>query len=900
MKKLLLFLLVAVMMLGCFISVSAKEETTINVLEDAFVKKGEADINFGGEPTIDLKSNNGDLTRYGYLKFDISSLVGVTDYTCIDLELTVETRQPEMPMATVEVYGAANKWSESSLNFNIQPKSYDYITANTEITDKSNKSYLFSITDYIRQALANGETEISLYLVENTPDMNQRTNFYSKENGEAEKAPKLIVYYGTKTDDQTYGKPPYVYVPSQNGIDTFIGKPTTFTYISADADTYVEGGKNMHNNYGREEILDFKAKNGSSTSLYRVALIRFDISSLEGPVTLAEFSLNCKTMEAEGTYTALDIFGCDPYSWEEDEVTFSTRPAKEDYVASYDVVLPGVITIDITNYVNEAIANKEKMIALFLDGDDTQPLRLNFDSKESSGIAPMLFVKQGELNFATNVVYEGENPWDVAAEGVSAWFNRWEEIKALGDHEYTAVVKDAEEYSVVVDGADSANGYETKYIARNTRTLDTLKNFTENNAETAIYDIYGGLMDESMRQEATGFFYTKKIGDRWWTFDPLGYPFYRVACVQVIPGESKNHKAAVVSTHGSDEAWAVYVTDRLKDLGFNSTGGWSNTKLLLNAQEPLAQTEILSVLNMYCSEVGLNLESHGSTEMVGNVLPVFDPTFETYTDKRISSKVAAYANKPYIYGWMSDNELPDELDMLDAALEFDPNNPMLVYSYATAWTFMYLKTGKEDVSLADVTDELRTEFRAMLYNKYYEVVSYNLEKYDPEHLYMGSRLLVRLINDEYLMRVSGYYCDVITMNYYFTWEADPDYMANFEKWSGKPFIVTEWYAKGMDVWEQDERITNKSGAGFTVRTQEDRGLFYQNYALMLLEAKNCVGFDWFRLWDNDPENLDVDSSNRDANKGIYSNTYEEYTALTSAMEKLNNQKYYLINFFDER
>jgi hypothetical protein len=61
-----------------------------------------------------------------------------------------------------------------------------------------------------------------------------------------------------------------------------------------------------------------------------------------------------------------------------------------------------------------------------------------------------------------------------------------------------------------------------------------------------------------------------------------------------------------------------------------------------------------------------------------------------------------------------------------------------------------------------------------------------------------------------------------------------------------------------------------------------------------------VGFDWFKYWDNDPTDLDVDPSNRNANKGIYTNEYEEYTELTSMMERLNNQKYRLIEFFDGR
>ena len=41
-------------------------------------------------------------------------------------------------------------------------------------------------------------------------------------------------------------------------------------------------------------------------------------------------------------------------------------------------------------------------------------------------------------------------------------------------------------------------------------------------------------------------------------------------------------------------------------------------------------------------------------------------------------------------------------------------------------------------------------------------------------------------------------------------------------------------------------------------------------------------------------------SNRNANKGIYSNDWEEYTDLTEQMQFLNQNIYTLIKFFDER
>jgi hypothetical protein len=87
-------------------------------------------------------------------------------------------------------------------------------------------------------------------------------------------------------------------------------------------------------------------------------------------------------------------------------------------------------------------------------------------------------------------------------------------------------------------------------------------------------------------------------------------------------------------------------------------------------------------------------------------------------------------------------------------------------------------------------------------------------------------------------------------------------MQNWYNWSGKPFLVTEFYTKGMD-----SGLGNTTGAGWIVPEQKDRGYFYQNFVNELIKAKTCVGWHWFTYMDNDPENPNSDASNKDSNKG---------------------------------
>jgi hypothetical protein len=118
-----------------------------------------------------------------------------------------------------------------------------------------------------------------------------------------------------------------------------------------------------------------------------------------------------------------------------------------------------------------------------------------------------------------------------------------------------------------------------------------------------------------------------------------------------------------------------------------------------------------------------------------------------------------------------------------------------------------------------------------------------------------------------------------------------------EMWASeakKPVIITEWYAKGVD-----SGMGNTSGAGWLVKTQRDRGLFYENFTLGLLASKNCVGWHWFKYIDNDPTDRKADPSNTDSNKGILNNRYEPYPPLLESMKAINKRAYGIVERFDQ-
>ena len=199
----------------------------------------------------------------------------------------------------------------------------------------------------------------------------------------------------------------------------------------------------------------------------------------------------------------------------------------------------------------------------------------------------------------------------------------------------------------------------------------------------------------------------------------------------------------------------------------------------------------------------------------------------------------------------------------------------------------------EEKNATSVTDNLNSEFAGRLAELYYKGVKEAIKEIDPGMMYLGTRLHGPPKYLQHVVAAAGKYCDIISINYYSRWSPElTTYVKQWgEDWADAPFMVTEFYTKGVE----DSDLNNQSGAGFSVPTQNDRAYAYQHFTLGLLEAKNCVGWHWFKYQDDDG----TDNSSKPANKGVYDNYYEMYPYLSKFMKEVNYNVYNLIEYFDK-
>ena len=387
---------------------------------------------------------------------------------------------------------------------------------------------------------------------------------------------------------------------------------------------------------------------------------------------------------------------------------------------------------------------------------------------------------------------------------------------------------------------------------------------------------YGGESASVLAE--TGYFHVQAVNGSWVIVDPEGSPFISKGINSVRMGSTAASVSALTDKFGHENRWPEKTVKDLRAWGFNTIGSWSDWQRLRKADVRMPYTVMWNFMSRYGRKVGGVYQESGHVGYPNGCIYVFDKAFERFCDQH-ARQMLELQDDPYLLGHFSDNEMPLRPDMLDRYLELKETDEG--YRAAVAW----LKARR--VKPASITEEIREAFVEYAAETYFSTIKRAIIKHDPNHMYLGCRFHGKALNMKSLFKAAADHVDIISINWYWQWAPDDEKMENWKQWSGRPFIITEFYAKGMD-----SGMGNTSGAGWVVKTQQERGYFYQHFTLGLLKHPNCVGWHWHRYMDNDPD-AGEDPSNVDSNKGIVTCRYEAHEDLIAEMERMNTAVYTL-------
>ena len=440
-------------------------------------------------------------------------------------------------------------------------------------------------------------------------------------------------------------------------------------------------------------------------------------------------------------------------------------------------------------------------------------------------------------------------------------------------------------------------GKVTSWNTGTARIVHYLQNYEP---ETKTYGKYKTLTNEwgssltMERQAATGRFRVQKIGDRWWIIDPDGYVHYERGVTSFRHGSSARNATAFNERFGGDDQiWIATMQKELAETGIHATGAFCTNAYLPVLTYDQAHPEAPMHI---CPSFGF-LSSFRSAKNGGKwpggldtykALLVLHPDWPQWCkDYLAGSEFASYRGNKYVFGFFSDNEIPFSNGLLKMCLNLTDDEDL-----AKKGAVEFMQSMGLSASVSAVTAELNNGFLGMLAEKYYKAIREAVDTADPQLMYVGSRLHGSPKYVKQILEAAGRYCDIVSINYYSRWDVElTDRVVEWETWTGKHFMVTEFYTKGIE----DSDLLNSSGAGWCVPTQKERAYAYQHFTLGLLEAKNCVGWTWFKYQDDDGS----DNSGCPANKGLYDNYYQMYPILGKFMREVNFNVYDLIRYFDE-
>ncbi len=401
---------------------------------------------------------------------------------------------------------------------------------------------------------------------------------------------------------------------------------------------------------------------------------------------------------------------------------------------------------------------------------------------------------------------------------------------------------------------------------------------------------FGGLA--SVQWDATGHFRTEKRDGVWWLVDPDGHPFFSAGLNSIRPGAelrtgNRRLTRPFRERFGDVGGWADETGRLLEQMHINTIGSWSDWESLRAAGgEPRPYTVMLNLLDGYREAKGTIDDKESDGRAGGEVFFVFDADFASYAKSEVEKMRAHIGDDPYFMGYFTDNELKLRPDVLDRYLSLEADSDRR--SLAEGW--LASRQNRQTADLTAITDDDREAFYHVFLHRYFSVTDSAIEYAHPTALNLGSRFHGRERREMSLFEIAGEYVDVISYNYYHVWTvSDRRDIDNWSDAADVPIMITEFYAKGLDI-----DIPNVSGAGWVVPTQADRGAFFQNFTLGLLEHPNIVGFHWFRYRDNNPalEGF-VDASNIDSNKGVLDVAFNPHTPLIEQMKEIHARVYTL-------
>ncbi len=383
------------------------------------------------------------------------------------------------------------------------------------------------------------------------------------------------------------------------------------------------------------------------------------------------------------------------------------------------------------------------------------------------------------------------------------------------------------------------------------------------------YGKFGGYLNTNYK--ATGFFRVEKINDRWWFVDPEGHLFLSTSSNGIGPGST-----------GTPSRGREYIFDtlppqqnpqgqnRFRNLNYL---GWNLQQRYGDSWREKANEMTIRRMDAWGFTTGSQAlqkpyiayfrASGGGAEIMG-IPDVWSKEFADNVELRAKEQLIPQKDNPWIIGYFIGNEPPW------------PNRESLAVTSILEGPDTETQKALMKFLEAGDNHDRRVEFCKITFQKYLDLVTSAIRKYDPNHLILGIRF--GGTPPDYIVEMAKIF-DVYSLNTY-AYKPNPDYLDKVYSFTGLPVLIGEYHfgtpGRGM-------------AAGLCqVKDQYNRGVAYRYYTENAFSHPAVIGAQWFQ-WTDQANTGRGDGENY--NIGIIDVTDRPYKDLVEAITIMHKNLY---------
>lgn len=187
------------------------------------------------------------------------------------------------------------------------------------------------------------------------------------------------IYYMSRTDGAVY--------------KIIYGPPTLTTILNPEADAYVRGGTYANTNYGATTNL-LTQTNAGAGSNYET-FIRYDLTSFIGTVSSAKLRMYGGLNNTTIPSLNVEAHHCTDTTWQENAVTYNTRPAADSTVLATTPIsgtVKGYYEWDITSKINALKNAGATAVTIKLNNTSASGTLAVFSSRQATSNKPQLVI----------------------------------------------------------------------------------------------------------------------------------------------------------------------------------------------------------------------------------------------------------------------------------------------------------------------------------------------------------------------------------------------------------------------------------------------------------------------------------------------------------------------------